>query len=1195
MLSLSFIVVPSRAEQISAVVWTDKKEYYPDETVYIFGYGFTPYSDVNVTVVRPDSVEDLVFASTDQFGYFACEYTLDGVHGTFNVTATDGINTATTSFSNCLHLRVKWKHCCCWYILVRVYAIKPWKSYYVAYFDPNGVQRRTSPTYTGVLWFRDNFTILPSLPNVLGWWTVVLYENSCPKRTKKVYVSRMVWTTNSTYNDLVTSYAQGETLYYYTIGLKSSQYYRLVLEKPSGTRFNITSWTTGITSLTGSYVLPSDAETGSWKLHVREASDAHGTCDHHYVDTCYFEITCAPPPQKYYLTVRTDPPGITTIPGEGWYNASTYVNLTAPELVAGPQGVRYRFDYWDIDGVSQGAGVNTTQVFMDSNHTATAHYVTQYYLNMTTNPPGVTVPAGSGWYDAGTHACIFAPEFVGITPDQSRYRFDGWTTADMSEIADPSATDTTVFMDKAKTVTANYVVQYYVTFDHAGLDDTASGTIVTVNGTSKIFSELPFSMWVDTGSVLTYTYTTTVPTTVSGKRFVLLSITGPASPFTVTGAVTVIGNYKCQYLLTVRTSGLGTHVTNVYNDTAVLGTATDATPYNGWFDKGSLIMLDIDSPITDGSERFVFTHWSGDASGSTRPVSVTMDSAKDITANYKTQFKVIFNQTGVGTDFTGTVVTVDGTDYGVNDLPKEFWWDEGSVHNFDFKSPLIVTVNAKQYVWTSTTGLSTSQSGSITVSTSGSVIGHYKTQYYLTVTSPHGTTGGEGWYDAGATAYATVTPLTVSGPPGVQYVFTHWSGDASGTTSPSDPIIMDEPKTAVANWKTQYYLTVISPYGTPGGEGWYDESTTAYATLDTGIVDHGNGTRRVFTHWGGDASGTDYAQSDPIVMDAPKTAIANWKTQFYLTVETDPAGLSPAPTPSSGWYDSGVDVVLTAPDESYLGSDRYVFSYWDVDGASQGSGVNPITVTMDEPHTATAHYVLPQPPHAAFDYSPKPYPKVDETVTFDASASTPNGGTIISYFWDFGDGEYAYGKIVTHKFTAPGDYVVTLNVTDSEGLWDIETKIITVVQPHGPTASLSATPTIINEGETVHFDASASQPGWNGTHTMPITEYRWDFDGDGVIDEVTSDPIIDHIYYTAGIYYAKVTVYAPGATPETDTATVKITVKTPAPPVVGGYSETVSTISETTNWQPAYILYTVILVALILPVALIRRKPNKSE
>ncbi|UCE96939.1 MAG: hypothetical protein JSV51_04985, partial [Candidatus Bathyarchaeota archaeon] len=98
----------------------------------------------------------------------------------------------------------------------------------------------------------------------------------------------------------------------------------------------------------------------------------------------------------------------------------------------------------------------------------------------------------------------------------------------------------------------------------------------------------------------------------------------------------------------------------------------------------------------------------------------------------------------------------------------------------------------------------------------------------------------------------------------------------------------------------QYYLTITSPYGVKSGEGWYDNATNAYASLNTGIIDYGNGTRRIFTHWSGDASGTNYTSSNPILMDYNKTAVANWKTQYYLTV-TSPYG-----TPGGeGWYDSG--------------------------------------------------------------------------------------------------------------------------------------------------------------------------------------------------------------------------------------------------------------------------------------------------
>ncbi|MEM3874827.1 MAG: PKD domain-containing protein [Candidatus Bathyarchaeia archaeon] len=200
-----------------------------------------------------------------------------------------------------------------------------------------------------------------------------------------------------------------------------------------------------------------------------------------------------------------------------------------------------------------------------------------------------------------------------------------------------------------------------------------------------------------------------------------------------------------------------------------------------------------------------------------------------------------------------------------------------------------------------------------------------------------------------------------------------------------------------------------------------------------------------------------------------------------------------------------------------------------------------------QPPSPTPH------PTASFTWTPS-IPKVGETVTFDASASTANGGTIVDYAWNFGDGSIAHGKIVTHSYSSPGTYTVTLNVTDSNGLWNIEQKQITVVQPHGPKADFKAVPENARVGEKIKFDASASLPGWNGTHNMPITEYRWNF-GDGNTT-VTSQPIIYHSYNTAGNYYVTLTVYAPGATPETDSTTVRITVFTVP---VGGQSVSVET------------------------------------
>jgi len=149
-------------------------------------------------------------------------------------------------------------------------------------------------------------------------------------------------------------------------------------------------------------------------------------------------------------------------------------------------------------------------------------------------------------------------------------------------------------------------------------------------------------------------------------------------------------------------------------------------------------------------------------------------------------------------------------------------------------------------------------------------------------------------------------------------------------------------------------------------------------------------------------------------------------------------------------------------------------------------------------------------PLASFTYSPE-NPIVGETVTFDASLSTPNGGTLVNYFWDFGDGTNTTetDPITYHNFTMIGNYNVTLNVTDSEGLWDTESQIIPIAE--FPTASFTYSPLTPITDETVTFNASLSTPN-GGT----IVSYHWNF-GDGI--EITeTDPIAYHNYTTNGIF-----------------------------------------------------------------------------
>ncbi len=152
-------------------------------------------------------------------------------------------------------------------------------------------------------------------------------------------------------------------------------------------------------------------------------------------------------PQTYYLTVKTDPLGVTSIPGEGWYDAGEEVVLTTPNFVDVSLGTRYEFAFWDIDGAPQGAGVNPIMVTMNVNRTATAHYTLQHYLTVRTNPSGLVAIWGEGWYDASAGVPLAAPDAGG-------YDFRFWDVDGISQGDDIQSIF--VVMDTPHTATANY-------------------------------------------------------------------------------------------------------------------------------------------------------------------------------------------------------------------------------------------------------------------------------------------------------------------------------------------------------------------------------------------------------------------------------------------------------------------------------------------------------------------------------------------------------------------------------------------------------------------------------------------------------------------------------------------------------------------------------------------------------------------
>ena len=162
------------------------------------------------------------------------------------------------------------------------------------------------------------------------------------------------------------------------------------------------------------------------------------------------------------------------------------------------------------------------------------------------------------------------------------------------------------------------------------------------------------------------------------------------------------------------------------------------------------------------------------------------------------------------------------------------------------------------------------------------------------------------------------------------------------------------------------------------------------------------------------------------------------------------------------------------------------------------------------------------PPVADFDYSPSS-PKVGDLVTFDASKSYDPDGKIVEYRWSYLNMEAAhfpvfvgYGEKVRYSWNQPGYYLVTLQVTDNDGLKDVLQKKIHVDKASiPPSADFSFSPSDPRVGEEIVFDASKSYDP-----DGKIVGYRWDF-GDG---KTGSGEKSTHIYFSPGSYFVTLTV-----------------------------------------------------------------------
>ena len=128
------------------------------------------------------------------------------------------------------------------------------------------------------------------------------------------------------------------------------------------------------------------------------------------------------------------------------------------------------------------------------------------------------------------------------------------------------------------------------------------------------------------------------------------------------------------------------------------------------------------------------------------------------------------------------------------------------------------------------------------------------------------------------------------------------------------------------------------------------------------------------------------------------------------------------------------------------------------------------------------------------------YPPLE--IAFDGSASQGVEAPIVSYHWDFDDGDTVESAAATHSFVNRGTYVVVLTVTDADGLIGSTAKTVQVLN-RIPHADFRISPFGAPRDYPVQFDASESNDP-----DGEIVSYLWDF-GDGASAEGMT---VEHVF-----------------------------------------------------------------------------------
>lgn len=119
-------------------------------------------------------------------------------------------------------------------------------------------------------------------------------------------------------------------------------------------------------------------------------------------------------------------------------------------------------------------------------------------------------------------------------------------------------------------------------------------------------------------------------------------------------------------------------------------------------------------------------------------------------------------------------------------------------------------------------------------------------------------------------------------------------------------------------------------------------------------------------------------------------------------------------------------------------------------------------------------------------------PCVNSNTQFTDASTTSDGGNVVAWSWDFGDGATSTAQNPSNNYASNTSYTVTLEITTDSGCVNAAQQMVDVYQ--NPSANFSVVTAPVCQGATIQFnDNSVSTDG-------AISSYAWDFGQTGNAD-----------------------------------------------------------------------------------------------